>query len=584
MTRDRLPFLLIPLAALLVILPLLLRGPSCGHDLNFHLLSWQEAARSFAAGDPHPRWAITPAFNAGEPRFIFYPPLSWTLGALLTLAAAALAATFHLAPAPVFALTPVLYIWLALTLAGLAMLRLARRFVSPAAATLAATLYLANPYTLFTAYERSAFAELLAAALLPLLLSALLPLFDRQLTHLSIPAVALPLSLLWLANAPSAVIGSYTLALLILLRLLLLWRRPAAAALALPLCLRAIAAATLGLSLAAFYIVPAASERRWVQISMAVLAGLRPDDNTLFHHTPDAAHDAVLHTASLLAILLLSLTLLASTFILSRRPKPLPDRHFAAVLLTLASLIALLLTPLSLPLWHHLPELAFLQFPWRLLALLAPVCALALAVALRNLHLRPAPLAFAALLLPAAIILPAVHTFRQTCDLDDTPQARFLLFHAASTNPAASPAADPAANQEPTDEYTPIDADNDALHPGNPPVRVLDPTAPDDLPAPSGLPSGPAPRSLTLTLLAPARVVFNLRAYPTWRILVNGRVDQDRIARNDGLLTLALPAGTAHIVLEQHTPPLERAADALSLFALAILAPLVIRRRRRLAL
>ena len=35
------------------------------------------------------------------------------------------------------------------------------------------------------------------------------------------------------------------------------------------------------------------------------------EDNTLFHHTPDAAHDAVLHTASLIAILLLAATILA---------------------------------------------------------------------------------------------------------------------------------------------------------------------------------------------------------------------------------------------------------------------------------
>jgi hypothetical protein len=39
MQRDRLPYLLIPLAACIAILPLILHGCSCGHDFDFHLLS-----------------------------------------------------------------------------------------------------------------------------------------------------------------------------------------------------------------------------------------------------------------------------------------------------------------------------------------------------------------------------------------------------------------------------------------------------------------------------------------------------------------------------------------------------------------
>ena len=62
---------LIPVVAFLAILPLLLQGPSCGHDFDFHLLSWLEAATQLAHGG-YPHWAYTPAYNAGEPRFLFY--------------------------------------------------------------------------------------------------------------------------------------------------------------------------------------------------------------------------------------------------------------------------------------------------------------------------------------------------------------------------------------------------------------------------------------------------------------------------------------------------------------------------------
>ena len=85
MLRGRRPYLVLPIAALIAVLPILFQGPSCGHDYDFHLLNWFEAAAQFRHGNLHPQWAISPAFNAGEPRFLFYPPISWTIGAILGL-------------------------------------------------------------------------------------------------------------------------------------------------------------------------------------------------------------------------------------------------------------------------------------------------------------------------------------------------------------------------------------------------------------------------------------------------------------------------------------------------------------------
>src|SRR5580698_9709660 len=200
MQRDRLPYLLIPLAAFIAIVPLLINGCSCGHDFDFHILSGMEAARQFTHGNLHPHWAYTPAWNAGEPRFVFYPPLSWTLGGILGL----------IFP---WTWTPILYTWLALTASGLAAYYLARDFTTHTAVLIAAVVYTVNPYMLFTAYERTAYAELLAAAWIPLLLHAILQ--DK----VTIPRIAIPIALLWLTNAPAAVMSCYTLALLTFFRL-----------------------------------------------------------------------------------------------------------------------------------------------------------------------------------------------------------------------------------------------------------------------------------------------------------------------------------------------------------------------------
>src|ERR1700761_6222805 len=83
MRRDWHSYLLIAVAGLIAVHPLMVHGCSCGHDFDFHLVSWLEAANQFSHGTLHPHWAYTPAFNAGEPRFVFYPPISWMLGAVL---------------------------------------------------------------------------------------------------------------------------------------------------------------------------------------------------------------------------------------------------------------------------------------------------------------------------------------------------------------------------------------------------------------------------------------------------------------------------------------------------------------------
>ena len=62
------------------------------------------------------------------------------------------------------------FIFCALFFSGLSLYFLARHWMPEGPAIFAACLYAANPYALFNAYERSAYGELLAGAWLPLLL------------------------------------------------------------------------------------------------------------------------------------------------------------------------------------------------------------------------------------------------------------------------------------------------------------------------------------------------------------------------------------------------------------------------------
>ncbi len=572
MQRDRLPYLVLPAAALIAVLPLILHGCSCGHDFDFHILNWLEAAQQFRRGNLHPQWAFTPAYNAGEPRFIFYPPLSWTIGALLGL-------LFR------WSWTPILYTWLTLTVAGFTLHRLARNFTTPAAALLAATFYLVNPYMLFTAYERTAYAELLAAAIIPLLLDSILR------PRVTIPRIAIPVALLWLTNAPAAVMGCYALALLTLIRLaeanpgapaanpgapssrrsfaakVGIVRSTTALTEANPtittrthLALTSTAGTLLGLGLAAVYLIPAAYQRRYVQIAMAILPGMRIQDNFFFHHngtTPDdLLHDQVLHSASFIAILLITLTTITLALAFRQATRSGIVRSttaFRLAILTIA--ITLLLTPISAPIWNHAPELAFLQFPWRLLAILAAVLSLTLALALTRAKLKPTLTTPIAIALAAALTYPAYRIFHQPCDPEDTVPALTALFHSTS-------------GTEPTDEYTPITADNDSLAHANPPYWLaLNPTAP----APPNTNPGSAPHNLAINSPFPQSLILNLRDYPTWRIQLNHSPITTRLQREDGLIAIPIPAGTSHILITYAPLPDQTIGTITSAISLIIL-------------
>jgi hypothetical protein len=240
-------------------------------------------------------------------------------------------------------------------------------------------------------------------------------------------------------------------------------------------------------------------------------------------------------------------------------------KRTAVILLALTFAIAFLLTPVSLSIWHYAPKLAFLQFPWRILAILAVVFGLSVALAIRHLRLKPLPLASIALAIAALLIVPAYHFFQQPCDPADTVEARLALFHSPT-------------GTDPTDEYTPANADNDTLKHADPPYWLVPPQAPDLQPEQTH--PGQAPRHLELKLPAPEILVLNLRDFPAWRITRNGMPVAKRIQREDDLIALPLPAGTSAIDIAESRPWDRTAGDAISVVAL--LAAAVFLRSRKI--
>ena len=333
------PLLIIVATAIAVVVPWLFLGIPSGHDFEFHVNSWMEALAQWKQGIIYPRWAALAHFGYGEARFIFYPPISWLLGALLGA----------LLP---WKLVPAALVFVALTLSGCSMFLLARRYLGRPDAIFAAALYAANPYYLVIVYWRSAFAELLAGALLPLLLLEILELPDTR--HRAVIPLGLLVAAAWLTNAPSAVMINYSLALLIA-TIAILRRSP-------KVLLYGAAAAILGAGLAAFYIVPAAYEQKWVEIAQVLAPGVRPQDNFLFTILEDIDHNRFNFLVSLVAAA--QIVMLAGAALLSRfHRRESPQLWW--VLVSWSLLSALLMFSFSFFLWQHLPKLRFVQLPWR---------------------------------------------------------------------------------------------------------------------------------------------------------------------------------------------------------------------------
>ena len=552
------PAFLIISTALVAIGVLVLRGNSCGHDFDFHLLSWMEVARAWHAGLVYPHWVQDANYGAGEPRLIFYPPASWLLGGLLGTITG-----WHAAP--------VLFVLLALLAGGASMYQLAHEWAPASSATFAACLYIASPYTMFVAYERTAYGELLAAAWLPLLvLFALRP-------RSSLAPLGLSIAALWLTNSPAAVVGSYLLALLAVA----MWiaeGKPWPA-------LRAAGGMALGLGLAAFYIVPAAFEQRWVQIDRAIIPGMRVQDSFLFAHTADAFHDQVLHTASWILIVELVAAVVAAYLAWKRKA----GGRARMVLTAMLPLILLLQLPASGVLWKYAPHMKFLQFPWRwVMALSVAACVLASMALTGMSSARWRQISAAGLII--ALTIGGAFLFYQPCDDEDAVSPQVAAFHSGQ-------------GIEGTDEYTPLGADNAAVQQHLPLVRFFraaqDDTAdntavdnPEWRPGAAGsLPAGMDAKRIhgehwmvRIVTSEPGFALLRLMDYPSWKVTVDGTPTPSRPTREDGLMAVPVRAGD-HTIEVQWAATTDvivgREVSAVALLVLAAVVALERKGRRR---
>jgi hypothetical protein len=570
--------------------PVALKGPFCGDDFQFHLISWLDAQHSWRQGIPYPHWTPSPNYGAGEPRFIFYPPFTWMLGAALGLVLP-------------WASVPVALIFLLLSATGLATFALARQKLPAAPATLAACAALFSVYTLYTAYERAAFGELSGGFWIPLLL--LFALRDRNPSasfwRRALDGSTLPLALVlagsWLSDVPVGVMASYSLAAVALTAALLArsWAPVA----------RASIAAVLGIALPALYLLPAIHEQRWIDALQATGTngdpGLQIENNWLFAHSSNPSlqeHNVGLHFISRLSVFMIAVALV-SVFTVRRRNRSLADtgssekhpqtrepasRRWWITLAIVPAAVLFLQLPISLPVWNLLPKLRFLQFPWRWLLVLEAPMAIFFAAAIwphksAKPWKRPTVAVLCAVFFLSSLAF-ATRTFFLDCHTGELMPNLLALYHSG-------------AGFWGNDEYAPPGADNSIIATGLPDAcmsshfdtRLGTGGTPDINPAWQAE-QGSCAATAVAKLRQPEHLqiatvtshagylILRLRSYPAWRITVNGQLATNLPKRADGLVAVPVPQGPVDLKVDWTTTTdviIGRCLSLLSLLSLTAL-------------
>jgi len=470
-------------------------------------------------------------------------------------------------------MAPATFIWLSLVSAGMSMWKLARESLAGWQATATAAVYVVNPYNLLIVYYRSAFGELLACAVLPLLFWSALRV-GRGERH-GIPLLAITFCAVWLSNGPAAVIATYSLCVVfVVLCTLRRSLRP---------LIEGGAGMAAGFGLSSFYVLPAAWERRWVQIGEVLAGNLHPAQNFLFASADDVAFVQFNWKVSTVAVAMICTIIIAAALAGKRR------REFPEVYWVLAALgavaVALMLRP-SLFLWNHLPELQFVQFPWRWLGILGAVFAFFVAAAIGAATKHWVPwVAFG--MIGVAIGTAGVAMIRDAWW--DTQGAPVLTHWIRS-----------ARGYEGVDEYQPNDSDRSEL-PGNPddetrmpdasakpaaPIERLDPVSGTIVPARGArihIEKWSAERKVfTATAPEPVTLALRLVSYPAWQAQVDGKAADFDVQPVTAQLLLPLSAGS-HRVEVQFRRTWDRTVGGItsSLTAIVLAAFVWSSRRRR---
>jgi hypothetical protein len=318
-------------------------------------------------------------------------------------------------------------------------------------------------------------------------------------------------------------------------------------------------AVLLGGALAAFYVVPAAYEQKWVNIGEVLAPGLRPQDNFLFTTTSDADHNRFNLLVSLIGAS--EAVLLAAAVNWSRKWRRQHNLDWY-VLTAWGVAASALMFPVTRVFWQYFPQLRFVQLPWRWLLCLNAVLALLVTLAWRRWIAR------VGLVIALFAVVATVWVRVQPPWWDTAADIQELHDFI-----------DDGDGYEGTDEYVPAGADPYELKKDQPQISTVNgdriPNQVDEWKAES--------RRFSVEVARPERLRLRLWNYPAWRVEVNGREVKATSLAVTGEIVFPVAAGRSNVQVT-FTRTRDRSIGAIiSLAALVVVFAMALAGSRRRA-
>jgi len=524
------------------------------HDARhsiFFLTAFDQAIRD---GALYPRWATDFALGYGYPLFILYSPLAFYVAEFIHLLGAGLTASVKATYA------------LAFILSGLSMYTFAKRILGKGAGLLAAMVYIYVPYHLVDIYVRSAFAEFCAFAFFPLVL-----LFFYELAETGngryLALFALTYAGLILTHAPTAFVFTPFLGAYMLYRLLAQGKgegRPYKWERLIRLSASTGVAIFLALALSAVFLLPLFAEKRYIVEEQWTGGSYDYAKHFVYFsqlfspfwgygYAGEGLRDEMSLQLGVVA------TLMAIAGIVFSLIKPFEGRGHTFFFAVATLVLIAAMTPLAGPLWSALPLAALIQFPWRLLSIVAFTLSFLAGTAILDNENEGWHPALALLLL---VVILASYDYSTPQHTEVSPRAEepvaiidFETFHPpdrvgmtiwTQKQPQDSPlvphylAGEPLMKARPLTEGARVEM-----------VR-----------------HGGASEEIGVTSPQEAEVEFYVYYFPGWRAYVDGQETPIYPTEPYGLIALRVPAGEHRVRLRFEDTPVREVGALISLLAL----------------
>lgn len=355
--KKLLPLIIIILLSYFAIKPLFIPGFFPIHD-DTQVQRVFEMKKSLSDGVLPVRWVEDLGYGFGYPIFNFYAPLAYYVGGFLSLSGFdALIATK-------------IMLGLGIILSGITMFFLAKEFWGKIGGVVSGTLYLFAPYHALNIFVRGDFAEIWAYAFIPLVFLGIYKISRVGANHLWIIISALSFAAIIIShNLTAMMITPFIIIYALVLIISSKNNRQ--------LAIRYLLFAILGLSISAFYWLPALSEMKYTNVISQIGGGADFRDHFVclpqlweslwgFGGSVPGCADGLSFRIGKIHLILASFSLIV-LLLIWKKQKSVTNTILFFIISFLASVFLML--EVSKPVWEAIPYMEYFQYPWRFLAL-----------------------------------------------------------------------------------------------------------------------------------------------------------------------------------------------------------------------